>query len=206
MLNKRILRILLLAIPMVLAAAAVVWYLGPPAGGAAGSDAAGAGRVVGVGGPIALVDQNGKAVTQAEFGGKYALIFFGYANCPDICPTELAAMSAALDKLGPGADEVVPVFITVDPERDTPETLKGYVGLYHPRLIGLTGTPGQVEAATRAFRVFAQKVWPEGSSDYLMDHSTYLYLMDRNWRLVDVIPGRKSPDELAARLGKYVAA
>src|SRR5687767_4818513 len=130
-------------------------------------------------GPFTLTDQTGRKVTDKDFLGKYMLVFFGYTYCPDLCPTELQVMSAALDSLGAKADAIQPVFISFDPERDTPEVLKQYVSNFHPRLIGLTGTPEQVAVAAKAYRVYYSKVANGSAPDtYLMDHSTITYLMD----------------------------
>jgi protein SCO1/2 len=132
-----------------------------------------------VGGPFTLTDQDGRKVTDKDFLGKYMLVFFGYTYCPDLCPTELQVMSAALDSLGTKADAIQPIFISFDPERDTPEVLKQYVSNFHPRLIGLTGTPQEVAAAAKAYRVYYAKVPNSSAPDtYLMDHSTITYLMD----------------------------
>jgi protein SCO1/2 len=131
-----------------------------------------------IGGPFSLTDHTGRRITEKDFAGKYTLMFFGYTSCPDLCPSELQVMSAALDKLGPAADRVRPVFVTIDPERDTVAVLKAYVANFHPRLVGLTGTPEEIAAIAKAWRVYYQRPKSEaGKSDYLMDHSTFLYLM-----------------------------
>ena len=132
-----------------------------------------------IGGPFTLTDQDGRKVTDKDFLGKYMLVFFGYTYCPDLCPTELQVMSAALDSLGAKADAIQPIFISFDPERDRPEVLKQYVSNFHPRLVGLTGTPEEVAAAAKAYRVYYSKVPNSTAPDtYLMDHSTITYLMD----------------------------
>ena len=132
-----------------------------------------------VGGPFSLVNQDGKQVSEKDFLGKYMLVFFGYTYCPDVCPTELQVMSAALDQLGPEADRIQPVFVSIDPARDTPAVLKAYVANFSPRLVGLTGTPEEVAAIAKAYRVYYAKAAGSGSSatDYLMDHSSIIYLM-----------------------------
>lgn len=131
-----------------------------------------------VGGPFTLTDQDGRRVSEKDFLGKYMLVFFGYTYCPDICPTELQVMMAALDELGNAAEKVQPVFVSVDPERDTPEVLKSYVENFGPRLIGLTGSPEEIAAIAKAYRVYYAKSGNEASPDtYLMDHSSILYLM-----------------------------
>jgi cytochrome oxidase Cu insertion factor (SCO1/SenC/PrrC family) len=138
-----------------------------------------------IGGPFSLIDQNGKRVTDQDFRGKYMLIFFGYTYCPDVCPSELQVMSAALDELGPEADKIQPIFITIDPARDTPETLKVYVSNFHPRLIGLTGSEADIASAAKAYRVYYAKAkGTEDKTDYLMDHGTILYLMGPDGKFV----------------------
>jgi protein SCO1 len=136
-----------------------------------------------VGGPFALTDQNGQPVNSADFQGRYLLIYFGYTTCPDICPTELTKMSAALtafEALDAGrGKQIVPLFITVDPERDTVAALKQYVPSFHPRLVGLTGTPAQINVAMTAYRTYAKKQLAAGEppENYLMDHTSLMYLM-----------------------------
>lgn len=130
-----------------------------------------------VGGPFSLVDQAGTPVTDATWRGRWMLVYFGYTTCPDVCPTELQTIAAALDSLGKQAAMVVPIFITVDPERDTPARLAEYVKLFDDRLVGLTGTPQQIDAVARAYRVYYARVTPKDSPTYLMDHSSFLYLM-----------------------------
>jgi protein SCO1/2 len=138
-----------------------------------------------IGGPFALVDQDGKPFSSDQLKGKPTLIYFGYTFCPDVCPTSLLLMETAMDKLGPDAAKKVNlVFITVDPERDTPKLLKDYVGNFGPTFIGLTGTPEQVAAAARTYRVYFQKVPGKDGGPYLMDHSSIVYLLDRNGRFV----------------------
>lgn len=132
-----------------------------------------------VGGPFTLTDQDGRKVTDKDFRGRYMLVFFGYTYCPDFCPTELQVMSVALESLGAKADAIQPIFISFDPERDTPEVLKQYVSNFHPRLVGLTGTQEEIAAAAKAYRVYYSKVPNSSAPDtYLMDHSTITYLMD----------------------------
>jgi protein SCO1 len=124
-----------------------------------------------------LVDQTGKTVRGEDLHGKWQLVFFGFSSCPDICPTTLANVTAALGELGPAAGKLQPLLITVDPERDTAPVLKEYLTAFDPRILGLTGTPEQVEKALRSFRVYASKRPLEGG-DYTMDHSAFIYLMD----------------------------
>ena len=137
-----------------------------------------------IGGPFQLVDHTGKTVTDRDFRGQFMLIYFGYAYCPDVCPTELANMAAALDRLEDHAARVQPIFITVDPARDTSAFLADYVVNFHPRLIGLTGTAEQIAAAAKVYRVYYARSDAAGAADYLMDHSGFVYLMgpDGNYR------------------------
>lgn len=135
-----------------------------------------------IGGPFSLVDQNGRRVSEKDFRGKYMLVFFGYTYCPDVCPTELQVMTEALAQMGAKGEEVQPVFISIDPGRDTPEAVKAYVENFSPRLIGLTGSAAEIAVAARAFRVYYKKAENGAADAYLMDHSSILYLMDRSGR------------------------
>ncbi|HUN50998.1 MAG TPA: SCO family protein [Candidatus Sulfotelmatobacter sp.] len=153
-----------------------------------------------IGGPFSLVDQNDKPVTDAAFRGKVMLVYFGYTFCPDVCPTELAKIGAALDALGPKANQVAPLFITVDPERDTPAKLKPYVEQFSPRLIGLTGTPEQVKAVEKEYRVYAAKSGDTSGQYYLMDHTSFIYLMDQEGHYRAVSRPDISPQALADKI------
>ena len=159
-----------------------------------------------VGGPFSLTDQEGRTVTDKDFLGKYMLVFFGYTYCPDMCPTELQVMSAALDNLGAKADDIQPIFISFDPKRDTPEVLKQYISNFHPRLIALTGTPEEIAAATKAYRVFYNKLGnTSGPDTYLMDHSTITYLMDKQGKFVKHFTYSTDAAALAQALEKLIA-
>ncbi|KAL1543570.1 Protein SCO1 1, mitochondrial [Salvia divinorum] len=137
-----------------------------------------------IGGPFNLIDHNGKAVTEKDFLGRWNLFYFGFTHCPDICPDELIKLSSAIDKIKAKSGlEVVPVFISVDPERDTVEQVREYVKEFHPMLIGLTGSPEEVKKTARAYRVYYMKTEEEGS-DYLVDHSIVMYLMDPKMEFV----------------------
>lgn len=156
-----------------------------------------------VGGPFSLVDQTGKRVTEADFRGKYMLIMFGFTYCPDICPSGLQVMSAALEQVGPKADQIVPVFVSVDHERDTPEQLALYVKSFHPRLVGLSGTAAEIAAAAKAYRVYYKKVADEKSTaGFTYDHSALIYLMGPDGRYVTHFSHATGPDALAAGLRK----
>ena len=158
-----------------------------------------------VGGPFTLVDTEGRAVTDADFRGRLMLVFFGFTYCPDVCPTALTSIAQALDRLGADADKVAAVFITVDPERDTPEQLKEYVRHFHPRLVGLTGTPEQVAAAAKAYRVYYAKAKVQGApgDDYTMDHTTITYLMGRDGKFLAHFSHGTEPEALAARVRTF---
>jgi cytochrome oxidase Cu insertion factor (SCO1/SenC/PrrC family) len=160
-----------------------------------------------IGGPFTLVDHTGKTVTDKDYRGKFMLVFFGYTFCPDVCPTELNTVGAALDKMGPAAEKVVPIFVTVDPQRDTVDKLKSYVADFHPRLVGLTGSEEQVAAAAKAYKVYYKKVGAEkASADYLLDHSSYIYLMGPDGAFVTHFPFGITPEKMAEDLQKYVQA
>lgn len=159
-----------------------------------------------VGGPFTLIDQTGKHVTEKDFLGRYMLVFFGFTYCPDICPTELQVMTAALDMMGPEGDKIQPVFITVDPERDTPQVMKAYVENFGPRLVGLTGSPQEIAAAAKAYRIYYAKAPKTGSDDYLMDHSSIVYLMGPDGRFLKHFTYTTDPAKLADALKETVTA
>lgn len=154
-----------------------------------------------VGGAFALTDHTGKRVTDKDFLGKYMLVFFGFTNCPDICPSGLQVMSAALDKAGSKAADVVPIFITLDAKRDTPEKLAQYLKSFHPRLVGLTGSEEEVAAAAKVYRVYAEKITDEKTPDsYSYDHSAIFYLMGKDGVFLSPLPHTTNVDELASAL------
>ena len=158
-----------------------------------------------IGGPFTLVDHTGKAVTDRDFRGRYMLVYFGFTHCPDICPSSLQIMSAALDRIGPLGERVTPVFISVDHERDTPAQLALYVKSFHPRLVGASGTAEQIAAVTKAYRVYFAKVKDEKSSaDYTIDHTSILYLMDTKGEFVTHFTHTASVDAVADRLRKVL--
>lgn len=132
-----------------------------------------------VGGPFELVSHKGQPVTDKDFRGKYMLVSFGYTYCPDVCPTELQVISTALDELGNKAKDIQPIFITIDPERDTIAALSQYMQSFHPSYIGLTGSPEAIAKAAKAYRVYYAKSENKSGGDYLMDHSSIIYLMDK---------------------------
>jgi len=164
----------------------------------------GLGRVVStgqadIGGPFQLTDQSGKRVTDKDFRGRYMLIYFGYSFCPDVCPTTLAVMAQALEKVGDRARRVAPILITIDPERDTPKVLEDYVKAFGPSFVGLTGSAAEIKDVEKKYRVYAVKKPLEGGN-YGMDHSSVIYLMGPNGKLVSFYDEAISPDDLAKEL------
>jgi len=173
-------RLLLVSFGVIAAAilAAILWTLSDspaPTANVSGEAA--------IGGPFRLVDQFGDTRTPAAFRGHYMLVYFGYTNCPDVCPTTLQMEADALAKLGVRADQVIPVFITVDPARDTPKILKDYLNSFGPRFVGLTGSPKAIAAAAHAYRVYYER-HPLKGGGYSMDHSNWIYLMDKNGKFL----------------------
>jgi len=151
-----------------------------------------------IGGHFTLIDQHGAHRSTTEFLGKYMLIYFGYSFCPDICPLGLQNMSGALTILGRDLDDVVPIFVTIDPERDTVGNLKIYATNFHSKFIMLTGAPQEVSPVLKSYKVYAAKAKPDGTmADYLMDHSTLIYLMDREGHFMKSFPHTIAPEDLA---------
>jgi cytochrome oxidase Cu insertion factor (SCO1/SenC/PrrC family) len=161
-----------------------------------------------IGGPFALTDQHGRRRTDADFRGRLMLVYFGYTFCPDICPLGLTTVSDAIDRLPAEIqDEVVPLFITVDPARDTVEVMREYVGSFSPRLIGLTGNEAAIASTLRAYRVYARKSDAEtGDGRYLVDHSTFTYLMGRDGKYLAHFGHSTTSEEMAKQLEEAVAA
>ena len=156
-----------------------------------------------VGGPFTLTDHTGRRVTEKDFLGHPLLIFFGFTNCPDICPSGLQVMSAALDKLGEKGAKVTPIFITLDAERDTPEKLAAYVKSFHPRLVGLTGSEAELAAAAKAYRVYAQKVSDDATpGSYTYDHAAIIYLMGADGAFITHIPHTTNVEQVVSILNK----
>lgn len=158
-----------------------------------------------VGGPFTLVNHHGETVTEQDFRGRYMLLYFGFTFCPDICPTELGVMAAAVNALGEKGEQVTPVLITIDPERDTPDVLARYVALFHPRLVGLTGTAEQMDAAARAWHVYYGRVEDESVSEaYTMDHSSIVFLMGPDGEYLKLFRPQTPPDEMAREIAKFL--
>jgi protein SCO1/2 len=156
-----------------------------------------------VGGPFKLLDHNAKPITEQDLKGKPFLVFFGFTHCPDVCPTTLFEVSEILRALGPDADRMRALFITVDPERDTPPVLKDYLSSFDPHLIGATGDAEAIAAVVKAFRVYAKKV-PLADGGYTMDHTALVYLMDKDGRFVAPFNVKRRPEEAVADLKRYL--
>ena len=157
-----------------------------------------------VGGPFTLTDQTGKQRSDTDFRGKLMIVYFGYTYCPDVCPTDLMAITQALDALGPAAEDVQPVFITIDPERDT-TLLAGYVSAFHRSLVGLTGSPDEIRKVANSYKAFYVKVQNERSRDYSIDHAGVIYLIGRNGEYLGFMPPQTNPDRLTEVLRKNLA-
>ncbi|MBT3701099.1 MAG: SCO family protein [Alphaproteobacteria bacterium] len=172
-----------------------------------GQSSSGVGKAL-VGGPFQMLDQNGKTVTQDTYAGKYLMVFFGYTFCPDVCPQGLQIIGSAIDifkEQGGDADKIVPLFVTVDPERDTVEILREYLTNFHPAIQGLVGTVAQTTAMGKAYRVYYAKVKdPDSSADYLMDHTSLTYLMGPDGGYVGHFSHTATPEQIAERLAKDI--
>jgi protein SCO1/2 len=161
-----------------------------------------------IGGPFALIDHTGRRRTDADFRGKLMVIYFGYANCPDICPADLMSIALALGRLGAAADAVQPIFITLDPERDSVERLAEYVAAFHPRLIGLTGTPEEIRAVATAYKTwYASKplAGNVGAADYAVDHTAYIYLAGKDGRYLGFLPPSTTPERVSDVIGQMLS-
>lgn len=218
---KLIRRGAILLLAMLMGVWAAAWVLRAPGESIADSFARNVARVLGqdtvpsagglvlppgleLGGPFTLTDQAGRTVTDETYRGRWMLVFFGYTFCPDVCPTELQVVGEVMDRLGPKAGRVAPLFVTIDPERDTPPVLADYVKLFDDRLTGLTGTPEQIATIARAYRVYYAKARPENSTTYLMDHSSFLYLMGPDGRFRTMFRHGASADDIVAALTQYM--
>jgi protein SCO1/2 len=184
-----------IALGLLIAVSVKLWQAPAPAIAVQDKGVSGAALV---GGAFTLTDQHGKRVADADFRGRFMLVYFGYSFCPDVCPTDLAAMAAAIDRLGPEGDRVQPIFITIDPERDTVERLAQYAPLFHPRLVALTGTAEEIAQAARAYRVYYEKAGD--GPDYLMNHSGIVYLMDRDGRFLAHFAQGTGAEEMALKI------
>ncbi|MBN9050475.1 MAG: SCO family protein [Rhizobiales bacterium] len=159
--------------------------------------------VAAIGGSFTLTNQNGAAVTDTDFKGKPYLVFFGFTHCPDVCPTTLFEISEVMRALGNDAGRVNALFVTVDPERDTPAAMKDYLSSFDPHISGLTGDTAAIAAVEKSYRVYAKKV-PTTGGDYTMDHTAIVYLMDKTGKFVRPFDTKRKPDEAAAELRRYL--
>lgn len=158
-----------------------------------------------IGGPFTLMDQNGRERRDRDFRGQMMLVYFGYTYCPDVCPTELVKMGAALDELGKDGEGVTPVFITVDPARDTPERMREYASNFHPRLVALTGDAEAVTRAAKAYRVYFARSKDSGEGDdYLMDHTSIIYLMGTDGQYLEHFTQGIDASRMAARIRPHL--
>ena len=198
--NHRLIRISLFAALGVVIAALFAWQYGFLSSGGNRSGRTGIAKI---GGPFTLTDHTGAVRTEQDFRGKLMLIYFGYTYCPDVCPTALQVMSVALQTLGEKAKAVTPVFITVDPERDTVKHLSDYVKNFDARMVGLTGSAAQIKQAAKVYRVYYRKAEPapgDPPKDYLMDHSSVVYLMDREGRYLTHFTHRSPSENIEAAI------
>jgi protein SCO1/2 len=157
-----------------------------------------------IGGPFTLTDHTGRLRSDSEFRGKLMIVYFGYTFCPDVCPTDLQAITMALNALGALASEVQPIFITIDPERDT-KALAEYVSAFHPSLIGLTGSPAEIRKVANSYKAFYTKVSDERTGEYSIDHSGVIYLMGRNGEYLGFMPPQTGPERLTDILRTHLA-
>ena len=176
--------------------AGLLWHAGDQVGRLGRAVQTGSAQI---GGPFALIDQDGKTRTDGDFHGRFALIYFGYSFCPDVCPTTLAEMGAALDKLGPKRSRVVPLLITIDPERDTPKILHDYMKSFGPDFVGLTGSPKAIAQVAREYHVYIKKQ-PLKGGGYGMDHSGVIYLMGPDGKFVTYYEDAIGPEAMSADL------
>lgn len=201
--QRRGLLILAAGLLVLAIAGAAGWYLTQDKGAIQTGTTEGTGGAIG--GPFTLTDQNGQTRSDAEFRGKYLLVYFGYTYCPDACPTALSVSTQALTRSDPAlAAKLQPLFITVDPERDTVESLKTYISHFHPSYLALTGSAEQIATVAQGYRVYYQKVQPEGASDYLMDHTPFMFLMDPNGTYLTHFDWQISSEELTKALAQWV--
>lgn len=204
--QNRPLLILMVAMMAIVAVAVIVMWRIVESGPR--DQVTGGGSGVSIGGPFTLTDQTGATVTDKTYDGSYRLIYFGYTFCPDACPTELGVMAQAIDALGSAGGKVLPIFITIDPARDTAQQLAGYVPLFDKRLVGLTGTPEQIAAVAKEYKVYYAKADQPGvdTKSYGMNHSSFVYLMDPAGKFLTVFSSDTDSDKMAAEIRRFMDA
>ena len=159
-----------------------------------------------VGGPFTLTDQHGNKRSLADFRGKFVLLYFGYTFCPDVCPTDLAAMAQAIRTLDAEGNALQPIFVTLDPERDTREILRNYAAAFHPRFVALSGSEEEVRRVATAYKIYFEKVRSPGSSVYLIDHMAFVFLLDRDGRYVAFFPPGTTAERMAVMVREMLAS
>jgi protein SCO1/2 len=193
--NRAPTALIVLALLLAILAGGLLWFASERFPGAQSSGMG----IADIGGPFALTDQDGMRRTDRDFHGRFVLLYFGYSDCPDVCPTTLGVMADALAKLGPRAQRFVPVFVTIDPERDTPAVLKKYLAAFGPDFVGLTGSLADITKVAHDYRVYFAKHKLEGGS-YALDHSSVIYLLGPDGKLVKFYDETTTPDRLAKDL------
>jgi protein SCO1/2 len=159
-----------------------------------------------IGAPFTLADPAGRRVSLGDFKGRLVLLYFGFASCPDVCPTDLAVIAHALRSLGPGAEEVQPLFVTLDPQRDTPEVLREYAAAFHPRFVALTGTEDEIRRVATDFKVYYEKVALPGTNTYTIEHTAYTFLLDRKGEFLILFPPGTPADRMLFMLREELGA
>jgi len=196
--------VMLVALGLIAVAAFVAWNQISETDSSSSIDSTGFTANVRIGGPFTLTNHRGEKVTDSTYRGRFLFVYFGYGYCPDVCPTELANMAAALDMLGDKAIALQPLFVTVDPERDSVEFLAEYVGQFHPKFVGLTGTPAEISAVAKSYRVFYRKANEDNSTEYLVDHSSFVYLMGPNGEFLTMFRSATDPAAMAKTIAAYI--
>ncbi len=196
--------VMLVALGLIAVAAFVAWNQISETDSSSSIDSTGFTANVRIGGPFTLTNHRGEKVTDSTYRGRFLFVYFGYGYCPDVCPTELANMAAALDMLGDKAIALQPLFVTVDPERDSVEFLSEYVGQFHPKFVGLTGTSAEISAVAKSYRVFYRKANEDNSTEYLVDHSSFVYLMGPNGEFLTMFRGATDPAAMAKTIAAYI--
>lgn len=202
--NKRIRQVAMLSLLGFIIGTAMAWYqvneeisagnanayakIEPAAGASLAGSA--------IGGDFTLTDQDGKQVSAKDYEGSYKLVYFGYTSCPDVCPAGLKKIASAMSALGPKAKDVQPIFITIDPQRDTPDVMKQYVEMFHPKLVGLTGTPEQVKAVEAEYKVYSEKAHDPAMNGYTMNHSSYTYFMGPDNKPLTMFSSQDTPADM----------